>query len=299
MKPKHVVSVGLGSSSRDAYIETELLGQPIIIERRGTEGNMQAAASLLEELDGKVDAFGLGGIVLFIQAAGKRYYLRDAVKLAKHAKVTPVVCGAGLKDTLERTVVRQLGSRLNWHNQKVLMVSGAENFGMAEALDDLGASVTYIDIPMSLGLNIPLRNLTQLTRVARLLAPIATQLPISWLYPTGKQQESHKTDWRSKFFDAANVITGDFHFILRYAPEDLAGKVILTNTTTQENVDLLKTRGVKTLITSTPRYDGRSLSTNMLEAAFVALSGKHPLSAADYQQLIAESGLKPNVLDLN
>ena len=87
--PKHVVSVGLGSSTRDSYLETELLGEPIIIERRGTDGDIKAAAKMLRELDGKVDAFGLGGIVLFIQAAGKRCFLRDALKLAQNAKQTP------------------------------------------------------------------------------------------------------------------------------------------------------------------------------------------------------------------
>lgn len=291
--------MGLGSSSRDAHIETEILGQAILIERRGTNGDIKAAAKLLEELDGKVDAFGLGGIVLFIQAAGRRYYLRDALRLAKHAQITPVVCGAGLKNTLERNVVRQLDSSLHWHQKNVLMVSGVENFGMAETLDELGANVTYIDIPVILGINAPLHSLKRAGRMAQLLAPVATQLPISWLYPTGDKQESRKRDWRSRFFEDAEVITGDFHYILRYAPDDLSDKIILTNTTTQENVDLLKTRGVKTLITSTPRYDGRSLSTNMLEAAFVALSGKHPLTDTDYTQLIAQSGLQPSVLELN
>ena len=112
-KQKHVVSVGLGSSTRDAHLETELLGQPILIERRGTDGNVKAAAKLLESLDGKVDAFGLGGIVLFVQAGGRKYYLRDALKLASHAKTTPVVCGAGLKNTLERSVVEDLDKGLD------------------------------------------------------------------------------------------------------------------------------------------------------------------------------------------
>ena len=111
---KHVVSVGLGSGTRDAYIETELLGQSVVIERRGTDGDVAKAAQLLRELDGKVDAFGLGGVVLFIQAAGRRYYLREAVNLAKNAKQTPTVCGAGLKNTLERLVVEGLESTLNW-----------------------------------------------------------------------------------------------------------------------------------------------------------------------------------------
>ena len=299
MKLKHVVSVGLGSSFRDAAIETELLGQPILIERRGTDGDVKAAARLLKELDGQVDAFGLGGIVLFIQVAGRKYYLRDALKLASHAKQTPVVCGAGLKNTLERKVVRNLDARLNWKTKRVLMVSGVENFGMAESLDELGANVTYLDAVMVLGLPLPLGSLKGLSRAARVLAPLATQLPIHMLYPTGKQQEAQAKSWRSRYFKDADVITGDFHYILRHAPADLSGKIILTNTTTPDNVEQMRRRGVKTLITATPRFDGRSLSTNMLEAAFVAVAEKFPLDESDYVELIEASGVEPSVLELN
>lgn len=296
---KRVVSVGLGSSTRDSYIETELLGQPIVIERRGTNGSLVKAAQLLRELDGKVDAFGLGGVVLFIQAAGRRYYLRDALRLAANAQSTPVVCGAGLKSTLERTVVERLDSRLAWRSKRVLMVSGVENFGMAEALNALGADVTYADLIFFLGLPVPLKSLNALARAARLVGPVATRLPISWLYPTGSKQDARVTSWRSAYFDRADVMTGDFHLILRHLPETLAGKTVLTQTTTQDNVDLLRERGLKTLITTTPRYGGRSLSTNMLEAAFIAVSGKYPLTDEDYRFLIEQSGLEPDVLELN
>lgn len=299
MNLRHVVSVGLGSSTRDAHLETELLGQPILIERRGTDGNVKAAAKLLESLDGKVDAFGLGGIVLFVQAGGRKYYLRDALKLASHAKTTPVVCGAGLKNTLERSVVEDLDKGLDWQSKKVLMVSGIENFGMAETLDALGADVTYIDAPMILGVPLPLKSLKAVSRAASMLAPLGSQLPIHMIYPTGKNQDSQRETWRSRYFRDADVITGDFHYILRHAPQDLRGKIILTNTTTPNNVAEMKRRGVKTLITTTPRLEGRSLSTNMLEAAFIAVSGKYPLSDENYRELIAASGVKPSVLELN
>jgi hypothetical protein len=299
MAVKHVVSVGLGSSTRDAYIETELLGQPILIERLGSDGDLDKAAALLRNLDGKVDAFGLGGTDLFIQAAGRRYYIRDSQRLAKNAQKTPLVCGAGLKDTLERMVVRQLDSVIHWKDKKVLMVSAVDRFGMAETLAELGADIIYADLIFILGLALPIRSLKILSLTSRVFAPLITQLPIKWLYPTGSKQEKTETGWRSKYFDWADVIAGDFHFVKRYAPENLRGKIILTNTTTTEDVEMLRKRGVDMLITTTPRYNGRSLSTNMLEAAFVALSGKFPLSDADYRELIEKSGVKPDVLELN
>lgn len=297
--PKHVVSVGLGSSSRDAHIETELFGQPVVIERRGTDGSTIKAAAMLRDLDGKVDAFGLGGTDLFVQAAGRRYYIRESLKLAENASKTPIVCGAGLKDTLERLVVHDLDDTLQWRGKKVLMVSAVDRFGMAETLDALGADLLYGDVIFIFGLPVPLKSLSAVARVAGTFGPVTTQLPIKWLYPTGSKQEASETGWRGKYFDWAEIIAGDFHFVRRYAPQDLTGKIVLTNTTTQDDVEMLRSRGVKTLITTTPRFDGRSLSTNMLEAAFVALSGKHPLSDQDYRDLIEKSGIRPDVLELN
>jgi hypothetical protein len=47
--------------------------------------------------------------------------------------------------------------------------------------------------------------------------------------------------------------------------------------------------------TTTPRIDGRSLPTNLLEAAFVAVAGRFPLSDADLAAMVAEAGLAPDV----
>jgi hypothetical protein len=292
---KRAVSVSIGSSKRDVVVEIELLGQPLRIERRGTDGDLSRAAALIRELDGQVDAIGLGGLDLFFVAGGRRYYLRDGERLAREARNTPVVCGAGLKDSLERIVVEQLDERFHWQGKRVLMVSGVDRFGMAEALAQHGAQVRYGDLIFALGLPIPLNDIRQLTWAARLLLPVFTKLPISWLYPTGKAQESVTVDGRSRHFEWADVIAGDFHFIRRYAPQRLDGKVILTNTTTQGDVEDMRRRGVAQLITTTPRYDGRSLPTNLLEAALVAAAGRFPLSSEEYRELIREAGLEPRI----
>ena len=143
-----------------------ILGQKILIERKGTDGDIGKVGQMIAELDGKIDAFGLGGTDLFIQVLGRRYYLRDSLKLAKNAKQTPMVCGAGLKDTLERKVVADLDSRLHWQNKKVLMVLAVDRFGMAEALAQHKADVLYGDLIFGVGLPVPIRSLQTVGRVA-------------------------------------------------------------------------------------------------------------------------------------
>jgi hypothetical protein len=296
---RRVVSVSIGSSSRNATMNIQLLGQDIQLERIGTDGNMKRAAELIRQLDGQVDAIGLGGIDLFLMAAGRRYYLRDGVALARNAKITPVVCGAALKDTLERVVVTELDRTIHWQGKKVLLVAGVDRFGMAETLDSFGADVTYGDVLFSLGLPLPLRKLSQLNVVARILLPVVSQLPIGWIYPTGDNQTRNSSSGRSRYFSEADIIAGDFHYIRRYAPARLDNKIILTNTTTAQDVEDLQNRGAKTLITTTPRIEGRSLATNLLDAALVASSGKFPLEPDEYRDLITRAGLQPDIQQLN
>jgi hypothetical protein len=77
----------------------------------------------------------------------------------------------------------------------------------------------------------------------------------------------------------------------------LDGKTVVTNTTTVDNIALLKERGVKAVITTTPRYDGRSFGTNMLETALTAYAGKgRRLTDKELNGLIDELGLRPEVV---
>ncbi|MGW8252125.1 MAG: quinate 5-dehydrogenase, partial [Anaerolineales bacterium] len=72
---KRAVSISIGSSKRDKAVEVELLGEKVRIERVGTDGDMEKAAQLFKEMDGKVDAFGVGGADLGVLVADKWYPL--------------------------------------------------------------------------------------------------------------------------------------------------------------------------------------------------------------------------------
>ena len=71
----------------------------------------------------------------------------------------------------------------------------------------------------------------------------------------------------------ADIIAGDYKYVRKYMPEDMTGKWVVTNTTTAEDVEFLRDRGVELLVTSTPRLEGRSFGTNVIEATMVALDG--------------------------
>lgn len=301
---KHVVSVSLGSSKRNHSVEAEFLGEKFLIERIGTDGDMSKAEALLKELDGKVDAFGMGGIDLYLVAGNRRYAIRDAQRLARAVTKTPIVDGSGLKNTLERRVIRYLSDtkQVPLAGKKALLVSGADRWGMAEGLKQAGCILTCGDIIFALGLPIPLRSLNQLKVAAALLAPIIVKLPFKMLYPTGKKQEQEQINPRfSRYYLENDIIAGDFLFIKRHLPAEIPGKIIITNTVTAADVEDLTARGVKTLVTTTPELNGRSFGTNVMEAVLVSLADKPwtELNSEDYEELLDRLDLKPRISVLN
>lgn len=294
---KKAVSISLGGSDRDKAVEVELLGEKVSIERRGTDGDVERATALFTELDGQVDAFGVGGIDLWVEMDQKRYNISAAHKLIRNVKQTPVVDGSGLKNTLERhvvdTLIAECGPQFNSGN--VLVTAGTDRYGMTLSFVDKGYEVAYGDLMFAVGLPIALRHFKTFKIVARLLAPLVTKLPISILYPTGEKQDEIVPKFE-KWYAWADVIAGDCHYVKHHMPNDLSGKTIVTNTTTAKDMALFKQRGVKYVVTTTPILDGRSFGTNMMEAALTAVAGKNrQLTHDELNEMIAELEMKPTV----
>ncbi len=298
---KRVVSVSLGSSSRDHVATTEILGEEVQIERRGTDGSIERAVQLIQELDGKVDAFGMGGIDLYVHAGKtKKYVLKDALRIVQAAKVTPMVDGGGIKDTWEYKVIGILEKDygLPFKGRTALVVQAVSRYGMALGLVEAGAKVTFGDLPFTLGWNIPIRSLGTLNVVASIIAPIAARLPISMLYPTGSKQQENKPKFPRLYEN--EYICGDFLYIKQYMPLDMTGRTLLTNTVTAKDVEFLKARGTKALVTISPELDGRSFGANVLEAMLIALAGRRPeeLTEQDYFEMLDKMKVRPRVLEL-
>jgi hypothetical protein len=150
-----------------------------------------------------------------------------------------------------------------------------------------------------LGLPLPLRSIRALKMLAAIMMPVVGRFPFEWLYPTGEKQE-HRTPKFTKYYLWASVIAGDCHYVKRYMPDRLEGKVIATNTTTQEDVEIFREAGVRYLVTSTPVLDGRSFGTNMMEAALVAVAGKgRPLTDQELAAMLDQLGFEPQLQELN
>jgi len=295
------VSISLGSDTRDKKVTFTLFGEEITIERIGTDGDKKKAIQLYNELDGKVDALGVGGINLGLHVADRYYPLYDALPLVAGVRYTPVVDGGGLKATLERGVAqaieREIGNEVQ--PKRVLITAGVDRYGTALSFDEAGYEIIFGDLGFALGLPIPVRSLRGLRILARILLPIVGRLPLEFLYPTGEKQEETVPKF-GKWYAWATVISGDCLYIKHHSPARLDGKVIVTNTTTPTDVEFFRQRGVRYMVTSTPRLEGRSFGTNMMEAALVAIAGKgRPLTTDELQEMLERLDLKPTLQRLN
>jgi hypothetical protein len=274
---KHVVSVSLGSSSRNFSIETDFPGEKIFVERIGTDGDFNKAISVLKRIDGKVDAISLGGADFGIEA-NKKYYPIHSVKFLKESiKNTPFTDGLGVKYALESNIESFLEESipdwLNKNENKVLLVNAVSRWGMAESFINAGFNCIYGDFMFSLGLNIPVYSRKIILAATRLFCPFVTRLPFSYLYPVGQNEEKHIDKFEKYYFDVS-VIAGDCLYIMQSLPENIEGKTIVTNTTTESDREKFFKAGVENIVTTTPVINGRSFGTNVIEAIIIASSGK-------------------------
>ncbi|NJC98134.1 MAG: quinate 5-dehydrogenase [Anaerolineae bacterium] len=295
---KRAVSISLGSSKRDKKVVINISGEGIQVERVGTDGDIARARQMYLDLDGEVDAFGVGGVDLYLRLDKREYPLRAALRLVSGVTRTPLCDGRGLKHTLERRVFELARPQLgDIHFKQAFVPVAVDRLGLAEAVSEVAERTVFGDLMVALGVPIPVHGIPAFKRVARVMLPIVSYFPMSMIfYGSGGAEQKPKY---VKYFEGSDLIAGDFLFMRKYMPGNLSGKTVVTNTTTEENIELLRERGVKTVITTTPRYEGRSFGTNMLEAALTAYAGKgRRLSDEELNALIDELGLKPSVLNL-
>jgi hypothetical protein len=163
---KRIVSISVGSSARDHTTRHTFLGQECEISRQGTNGDFKKAIQLYQELDGKVDAFGAGGVEFFLQVEDKRYYFRDVKRIRDAVKISKMGDGNGVKGLLEKRAFEYLEKYLNEKEGRslkgmpALKTTVVERYSMGKAMVDAGLDVTFGDFMFALGLPLAIRKLS-------------------------------------------------------------------------------------------------------------------------------------------
>ena len=304
---KRILSISVGSSLRDHTTRHAFLGQECELSRQGTNGDFEKAVRQYAEMDGRVDAFGVGGLEFFLSVADKRYYFRDVQRIRKTIKVSKVGDGNGVKGLLEKRAFAALEKYLNEKEYKTLkglpalQTTAVDRYGMGEAMVNAGLDVTFGDLMFGLGIPFPVKTLAGVRMIAATLLPVITNMPFKWFYALGSEQDKPPQPKWTKYYERSTVLAGDFIQIRQHMPDDLTGKIIVTNTTTAKNVEELRKRNLHILVTVTPRLEGRSFGTNVMEATLLALMDKpqSEVTEKDFLCLIERIPLEPNIEVLN
>lgn len=304
---KKILSISVGSSSRDHTTRHVFLGEECELSRQGTDGDFNKAVQRYADMDGKVDAFGVGGLEFYLRVGTRRYYFRDVSRIRRAVKISKIGDGNGVKGLLERRAFAALEKYLNEKEDKTLkgmpalLTTAVDRYGMGEAMVDAGLDLTIGDLMFTLGLPFPVRSLSTVRLLGAILLPIITRMPFQWFYALGAEQDKPPQPKWEQYYGQAAVLGGDFIQIRQYMPDDLTGKIIVTNTTTEKNVEELKARNLHILVTVTPRLEGRSFGTNVMEATLLALMDKpqSQVTDADFLSLIDQIPLLPNIEVLN
>lgn len=296
---KTVVSVSLGAPSRDHAVEVEMMGTRVAIRRQGTGGDFERFVQTFRELDGAVDALGVGGAEFYMEVAGRRYAWRQLRAVRDAVKVSKLGDGNGVKHILEPMAVGMLADHgVDLRGKRAVCLAAVDRYGLARALVDAGCDVRFGDLA-SIGIPLTLTTLGQVELLARLILPLLTQMPFSVVYPVGDDNKPVAARLRARCGEA-DVIAGDFLQVQPNLPDDLRGKIVVTNTTTARDVDDLRARGLAWLVTTTPRLGGRSFGTNVMEAVCRALCGlpDDRIGEPELREMLARIPIRPEVHEL-
>ncbi len=301
---KEIVSVSLGPSTRDFAFTTKLFGEEVHVRRLGADGSVQQASEMVAQFDGQVDAIGLGGMNIRFRVGNRTYVHKQIQQIASAAQTTPVVDGAHLRNTLERWAIGQMAKQQPgiFSHKRVFVVSGIDRYGMAQVLSTFTPEIRFGDPIFHLNLPFALRSFRQLEQYASLVLPTFCHAPYGRLCPVGPEQDL-RTPRGVKHFDQAHIIAGDYAYIRRFAPDNLKGKTVITNTLSSADVQDLKERGVESLITMTPPLSDEHpfAGANIIEAILVSFIDRPPeeITDDDYLNLVARGELEPRVTVLN
>jgi predicted amino acid dehydrogenase len=301
---KEIVSISLGPSSRDYELTTRLFDNEFHVQRFGTDGDVRRARELVGQFDGRSHAIGLGAMNLTFRV-GSRTYNHDQIQyVASAAQSTPVVDGVHLKSTWDRWAMAQIAQEHGQllRHKRALVVSGVARYGMARVLGSYTDTLLFGDPVFQLNLPFFLSSFHQLEWYAAQVLPVLCRASYGRFFPTGADPEL-RTPRGERGFSQAQIIAGDFAYIQRFAPDNLQGKTIITDSLTVQDTEDLRGRGVESLITMTPPLGQEDLcvGSDVLEAIFVSVMDRPlaEISEDDFLNLVSRSELEPRLTMLN
>lgn len=297
--PSLIVNVSLAGSDRDYDEDVTFLEQDFRLLRIGTNGDVDAAESLVRKWADEASAIAVTGI-RDARATGLYDGELEAVeRVMRAASAIPVTDGHALSSVLQEWAVRHVQSQMPgyFNNARTVILGGSNHDRTTRILREFTQNIEYSDPLLRLG--VP--ELLNHNPVLGLAADVGLW-PIKHLPGAVKSQikaPGHRISEalaRQAARDA-DVIVATFDELTGLDLADLAGKTIISTAISDERLADLAARGVDMVLDDTPQPFPVTISTAVLEAMMRSIAshgGK--LTDDDLLDMIVGAELEPRVL---
>jgi predicted amino acid dehydrogenase len=292
-------------SPQDAVIN--LLGEVFAICSVPTGGDIDLVTDLVREADAdpSVDAIALDGMPFELTLGRERIRHVAADRLCAASQGTPLVDGSGVRGAFERWAIQLVQQREPGYftRRRALFAPSINHNGLVDSLSQFTDQRRWAEPVFFYALPSATTGEAAFRHIASRILGVAHDKPYRRVFP---QAGSPGRERASAPFEWAQVIAGDIPAIRRYAPEELAGKTIIGECASEEDVEDLRQRGVATLITTMPPVGEAGLDSSVparwpaavIEACLAAMLGGRNLRESDYLNLMADLEWQPAVVPL-
>lgn len=297
-----VVNISLAASDRDYDSVVTFLDQQVRIVRRGTDGDVAAAEALVQDWSAQADVIAVSG-VREAQAAGLfDGDMADVERVMSAAQGARVTDGQALRDVLQEWAIRHVHSELPgiFSNARVVVLGGINHERTSRILREYTQNLEFAD-PL---LRFEVPEIVDSNPVAGLAARVG-MWPIHHLPDVIKARIKAPGHYLShalarKAARDCDIVVATYEELEGFGLEDLAGKILVTTTVTDERLTDLAARGVDLVIDITPQPFDVAVTAAMIEALMMARTPTaRGLTHDDLLEMIVSAGLEPRVLHPN
>lgn len=298
--PPTVLSIHLGSSRTDSdFTTTRLVSTPVLIMRRGCDGDPDRARALVRAHDGEVDVVALEDLPRSLRLAGVQLPYEPGEAIASLIRESTLVDGSGIAAAMERWAVHLINEHRpgTFSFKRVLMVPGLNHTGFPQAVQSYRAEVRYADPVMYFAIPAAGRSIG-LDPTARVTLERLQDSPPRRLWPSAGEPKVARAEGP---FHWADILAGDVGAIRRYAPRRLEDKLVAVHTLNDDAADF-RARGVSRVLVLMPDLQaadgGASAAT--LEGVLAAARSdpEQPLTENTYLNLLADLQWQPRIISL-
>lgn len=302
-----ILNVSLTGPERDYDETVTFLGRRFRIRRRGTSGDVVAAAELVRTMGPQAAAIAVSGLR---EAKANGMYDGDLAAIERITRATdevPVTDGRELLGVLQEWAVRRVQTELPGYfdNARTVVLGGTNHAPTVRILREHTANLEFadpllrVDLPGKVDGNPVLALAADIGRVSWGLLPDLVQSPLqaqlrAQVLAPG-QAVSHALARRAA--RDCDVVVATYEELTGFGLEDLAGKTLITMSISEERLADLGDRGVDMVVDVTPQPFDVTVSAAVLEALMLATvhsSGR--LTNDDLLEMIVAAGFEPRVL---